>query len=257
MNRLATALLLTALIAPSGNVAHADVRFGVVLMHGKQSAPDEHAPLAEALAAAGYPVERPEMCWSARRIYDLAYLQCLGEIDAALDRLRRRGATAFVIAGHSLGANGALAYGARHKLAGVVALAPGHRPEVLAQRPPIAAALDQARNLVKAGRTSNRLSFPDTNGDLTISVMATPEAYLSFFAPDSPSLMPANAARLQAPLLYVVGSGDPLQRGPDEIFAKAPAHPLNRYVTVRAGHFGTSAAAADVVVDWLRAIARQ
>ena len=136
-------------------------------------------------------------------------------------------------------------------------LAPGHRPEVLARRPPIAAALDQARNLVTAGRTSNRLSFPDTNGDLTISVMATPEAYLSFFAPDSPALMPANAARLQAPLLYVVGSGDPLQRGPDEIFAKAPAHPLNRYVTVRAGHFGTSAAAADVVVDWLRAIARQ
>ena len=83
-------------------------RIGVVLLHGKQSAPDEHAPLAEALAAAGYLVERPEMCWSARRIYDLPYLQCLREIDAAIGRLQRRGATAFVVAGHSLGANGAL-----------------------------------------------------------------------------------------------------------------------------------------------------
>ena len=39
--------------------------------------------------------------------------------------------------------------------------------------------------------------------------------------------MPANAARLAAPLLYVVGTADPLQRGPDEIFAKAPPHPLD------------------------------
>ena len=56
--------------------------------------------------------------------------------------------------------------------------------------------------------------------------------------------MPDNAARLNAPLLYVVGSADPFQRGPEEIFAKAPSHPLNRYITVQAGHFDTSAAAA-------------
>jgi pimeloyl-ACP methyl ester carboxylesterase len=258
MDRLAGVLLLSVLLAAAGGSAtRADARLGVVLMHGKQSAPDEHAPLAEALAAAGHPVERPEMCWSARRIYDLPYLQCLREIGAAIERLQQRGATAFVVAGHSLGANGALAYGARHRLAGVVALAPGHRPEVLAQRPPIAAALDQARKLVADGRAQARLPFPDFNGDLTISVPATAEIYLSFFAPDSPALMPANAARLQAPLLYVVGIGDPLQRGPDEIFAKAPAHPLNRYVTVRAGHFDTSAASSETVVAWLRALGQR
>jgi pimeloyl-ACP methyl ester carboxylesterase len=254
MDRVAGVLLLAVLhTAFAATAAVAEI--GVVLIHGKQSAPDEHTPLAEALAAAGHPVERPEMCWSARRIYDRPYLQCLREVDTALERLRRRGSMAVVIAGHSLGANGALAYGAQRKLAGIVALAPGHRPEVLAQRPPIAAALDRARGLVAEGKAHSRAQFADFNGDLTISVTTTPEIYLSFFAPDSPAVMPMNASRLQAPLLYVVGTGDPIQRGPDEIFAKTAPHPLNRYVTIRASHFGTSAAAADTVVEWLRRLA--
>jgi pimeloyl-ACP methyl ester carboxylesterase len=253
MERLAALLVLSVLLA-IGNAAHADGRLGVVVLHGKQSAPDEHASLADAIASSGHLVERPEMCWSAGRIYDRPYLQCLQDIDSAIDRLQRRGATAFVVLGHSLGASGALAYGARQRLAGVIALAPGHRPEVLARRPAIAAALDRARALAAEGRTQARFSFPDFNGDLMVSVLATPETYLSFFAPDSPALIPANAARLQALLLYVVGSGDPLRRGPDEIFARAPPHPLNRYVTVRAGHFDTSTASSDAVTGWLRAL---
>jgi pimeloyl-ACP methyl ester carboxylesterase len=250
MHGLARSLLIAALaLAPVA--ADAETRFGVVLLHGKQSAPEEHEPLANAIAGAGHPVERPEMCWSGRRIYDQPYLECLREIDAAFERLRRRGATALVVAGHSLGANGVLAYGARHQVAGVIALAPGHRPELLARRSEVGAALDRARQLI-GERRGDRLPFPDTNGDLTISVLATPETYLSFFALESPAFMPVNASQLNAPLLYVVGSADPLQRGPEEIFAKAPPHPLNRYLTVRAGHFDTSAAAVAPVVEWLR-----
>ena len=47
-----------------------------------------------------------------------------------------------------------------------------------------------------------------------------------------------------------------LQRGPDEIFAKAPSHPLNRYVTVDVGHFDTSAASAPAMVAWLKELAK-
>ncbi len=43
--------------------------------------------------------------------------------------------------------------------------------------------------------------------------------------------------------------------GRDCVFANAPAHPFNRYATVPAGHFDTSAAARDAVVGWLRDIA--
>jgi pimeloyl-ACP methyl ester carboxylesterase len=239
------------------SVAAAQDRIGVVLLHGKQSAPEQHEPLASAIAAAEFPVERPEMCWSGRRIYDRDYPGCLRDIDSAVDRLRKRGATAWVVAGHSLGANGALACGARNAVKGVIALGPGHRPEVLARRSRIAEELERARRLVAEGRGERPASFADYNGSLVITVTATPAAYLSFFAPDSPAVMPANAARLKAPLLYVVGSDDPLQRGPEEIFAKAPPHPLNRYVTVPAGHFDTSAAAAGPVVEWLRLVGQR
>ena len=227
-------------------------------MHGKQSSPGEHTSLATALADAGFVTDAPEMCWTARRIYDRAYGDCLREIDAAIARLKKMGATAFVVAGHSLGANGALGYGAVTKgLKGIVALAPGHRPEVLSRRAEVAASLATARKLVAAGSSDVPARFTDFNGNFAITVTATPNTYLSFFAPDSPALMPNNAARLTAPLLYVVGTGDPLQRGPDEIFAEAPPHPLNRYVTVRAGHFDTSAASAPALIAWLKELARK
>jgi pimeloyl-ACP methyl ester carboxylesterase len=253
----AQVLGVAVVLAAAMSVAAAQDRIGVVLLHGKQSGPEQHEPLASAIAAAGFPVERPEMCWSGRRIYDRDYLGCLRDIDSAIDRLRQRGVTALVIAGHSLGANGALAYGARNAVKGVVALAPGHRPEVLARRPRIAEDIERARRLVAEGRSDRPTSFADYNGPRVITITATPAAYLSFFAPDSPTFMPDNAARLKAPLLYVVGGADPLQRGPDEIFAKAPSQPLNRYVSVQADHFDTSAAASTTVVEWLRLVGQR
>ena len=178
-------LLLAVAVQLGSPPAHAQHAIGVVLMHGKQSAPGEHDDLAGALVRAGYAVERPEMCWSNRRIYDLPYLDCLREIHAAIARLKSRGATEFVVAGHSLGANAALAYGAVNRgLKGIVALAPGHRPEMLSRRPQIAAGLAAAREHVSKGRGNATASFPDVNGALLITVTATANAYLSFLAPE-------------------------------------------------------------------------
>ena len=90
-------------------------------MHGKQSTPERMQKLADALSGAGYLVERPEMCWSERRIYDRPYLDCLADADAAVARLRSGGVSAVVVAGQSLGGNAALAYGARRDgLLGVI-----------------------------------------------------------------------------------------------------------------------------------------
>ena len=54
--------------------AAAQTRTGIVLVHGKQRSPQTLQGLTDALTAAGYLVDRPEMCWSERRIYDLPYL---------------------------------------------------------------------------------------------------------------------------------------------------------------------------------------
>ena len=258
MPRLSFALAIVLTLGFGTVSAAAQTGIGVVLMHGKQSAPNEHGPLGTALATAGYPVDRPEMCWSARRIYDRPYLDCLREISSSIERLKQSGASEFVIAGHSLGANGALGYGAMTPgLKGIVALAPGHRPEALSRRPQVIQSLAAARRLIAEGHGNIPSSFSDFNGDFHITVRATPVAYLSFMAPDSPAVMPPNATRLTAPLLYIIGTGDPIQRGPDEIFAQAPEHALNRYLTVRAGHFDTSAASADAALNWLRELAKR
>jgi esterase/lipase len=109
MRRLAAFLVCVVLVF-SGlpSLAHAKM-LGVVLMHGKQGQPDRVINgLAEALERAGYPVERPEMCWSRRRIYDLSYTDCFRDIDSAVERLKARGATEIVVAGQSLGGNAAI-----------------------------------------------------------------------------------------------------------------------------------------------------
>ena len=104
-----------------GFPALAQSRVGIVLMHGKQSTPERMQRLADALSGAGYLVERPEMCWSERRIYDRAYPDCLSDVDAAVARLRVAGVSGVVVAGQSLGGNAALAYGARRDgLLGVI-----------------------------------------------------------------------------------------------------------------------------------------
>src|SRR4051794_29646897 len=130
-------LLVTAYPGPG-----AQAQTGVVLVHGKQGLPEGMQRLATQLVDAGYLVERPEMCWSRGRIYDKAYLDCLADIDLAVERLQERSAKHIVIAGMSLGGNAVLAYGARHgNLTGIVAFAPAHAPEFISRRPDVADSL--------------------------------------------------------------------------------------------------------------------
>jgi pimeloyl-ACP methyl ester carboxylesterase len=247
---LLIALLSVALALPS----RAAEKLGIVLMHGKAGVPERGIDgLAATLERAGYLVDRPEMCWSRRRIYDKSYLDCLAEIDASVARLRARGATAIVVAGHSLGGNAALAYGARHDgLKGVIGIAPAHFPERMIRNPAIAASLARAQAMIAAGKGDERDTFTDVNVGAPISVQATARNFASFFGADSAGIMPANAAKLTAPLLYLAGSSDPTQPGPDYAFAKAPPNPLNRYVTLSSGHFNAADAAADAVLAWLK-----
>jgi dienelactone hydrolase len=236
--------------------AHAADRVGVVLVHGKSGLPQQFTPMTASLAAQGYLAEQPEMCWSRNRIYDRPYLDCLRDIDTAVDRLKAGGASAIVVLGMSLGGNGALGYGARHPgLKAVITLVPGHAPEFISLRAEVAASLARARTLIAAGQGDVKTTFNDVNtgaASYNFSVNTTPKIYVSFFTPDSAAVMPANAARLTAPLLYITASNDPTQRGRGYIFARAPANPLNRYVVVNADHIGTPAAAREAVMSWLK-----
>jgi hypothetical protein len=79
--------------------AQAWEKFGIVLMHGRDRLPGHMARLTNTLASAVFKVQRPEMCWSRRRIYYRSYLDCLHDIDDAVESLKSAGITEIVIAG--------------------------------------------------------------------------------------------------------------------------------------------------------------
>jgi esterase/lipase len=229
---------------------------GIVMMHGKNGTPAQLHQLADTVTDAGFVVERPEMCWSAARIYDQTYLECLADVDAAAARLKERGANAIVVLGMSLGGNAALGFGARRQgLEAIVALAPAP-PESLRRRPEIAQSIARAQAAIAAGRGDEKTTFDDVNVGRLFTVSTTATIYLSFFGLDSPAVMPVNAAHLTAPLLIVSGDNDPTQSNVASIFARVPSDPRNKRVTVEADHLGTPKASTATVLAWLKVLTK-
>lgn len=257
--------LLAGLAVPS--IASAGEQTGIVLMHGKLGAP-LGAPegrrrgiaegLIKALHEAHYLVATPEMCWSRQRSYDLAFTDCFRDIDAAIADLRAKGASAIVLGGESLGGATAIAYGATHPgLLGILSMAPAGDPGRSSQRPDLRASIAKAHDLAAQGKGAVKTGFDDVNtgpsGTYTLTVNTTPDIFLSFSAPESQVSIPANVVKLAMPLLWVAGDKDPTQQaGPAYAFDKAPANPLNRYVTVSANHVETPDVAEAQILAWLK-----
>jgi len=130
---LAALFMIAGAVPPAAAQDLKERKIGVVLMHGKWGAPDDRGlyKLSHALGAAGVVLETPTMPWSRHRNYDAGYDDALKEIDQAVAKLKAKGAQRIVVGGHSFGANAALAYGAtRDGVAGLLALAPGHVPDL-------------------------------------------------------------------------------------------------------------------------------
>lgn len=257
---LLSALLLTActLTAPSP-----EARIGVVLMHGKGGTARPNSPtgqLARTLTDAGYIVVTPDMPWQRNRIWDRGFAGSMTEIDEHVATLKRKGARRIVVGGHSLGANAALGYGAqRDNLAGILAIAPGHIPEVQGFQRRTGHDYLRARTLIDAGRGDRQTLFKDVSQGRVRHVSATPVDYLDWYAPDGPAVMPTNAANIApgTPLMWIIGEEDRMLRfGRDRTYAfdRAPAHPKSVYRVVGGGHRQTPVIGAPDILDWLKSL---
>jgi pimeloyl-ACP methyl ester carboxylesterase len=233
------ALLLVALGAPA---RAADLKgWGVVMLHGKGGGPGGLAPVTSALTRAGASVVAPRMSWASTYV---TYDQALAEVGRYVAQLRARGARRIALVGQSLGANVAMGYAAqRGGVQAVVAMAPGHQPDVFIRQ--TGESLERARALVAAGRGNEVGAYTDINQGRISQVRTTAAAYASFFDPSGPALFSRNAGAGGASVLWVVGSGDPgaqrLARG-------------GTIVNVQANHFTTPAAGAAQVVAWLEGL---
>ncbi len=214
---------------------------GVILIHGKGGGQGPLQPLAQALRKEGAIVVLPSMSWnSGYRTYEAT----LGEVDAAIRRARAQGAQKIFLAGHSMGANISLGYSsARGGIAGVIALAPGHRPDYIATQ--TGDSLDRARAMVKAGQGQQKATFLDFNQARTFPVTTTAEAYLSFFDPSGPAGQAARG-RSGAPVLWVIGSADrPAMND------RAPYSSGTR-IQVSANHQTTPVAGVAATMEWIK-----
>lgn len=228
-------------------------KLGIVLMHGKGGTQKLVALLGEALEAAGALVKAPLMPWSAGRIYDKSYEQSMAEIDGHVAALKAAGATRIVVAGHSLGGNAALGYGARRDgLAGIVLLAYGHVPGKRGMARKLSASVEKARQMIDAGNGAERAEFDDFGGSNATATGSANDVF-SWFDPNGPATLAGNASALKpgTPVLCVDGKRDRWKRC-KEILSLVPADPGHRWAVADADHRGTPAAAVDAVIAWLQ-----
>ena len=134
-------------------------KVGVVLLHGKWGNPSQHInTLATSLKENGYIVLTPLMPWSKSRGYDIDYPAALGIIENNIQELRKKGAKVIVVAGHSMGANASIAYAAcGHEIIdAVIAIAPGHTPDLYKYHINIESSLNKATEMIKSGQGGER-----------------------------------------------------------------------------------------------------
>ena len=162
---LASAAMCTALalaMAPPPAEAIQPRDTGIVLLHGwglqdeagRQNPFAANWLLSKTLREAGYVVAEEEMPWGPRRLLDVSREGAMREIDTLVGRLRAAGARRIVVAGHSMGATMAIAYGGQRDVDAIVALAPGMHVELHARLFPDVAPVElaRARALIAAGR---------------------------------------------------------------------------------------------------------
>jgi esterase/lipase len=238
---------------------YAQGKTGVVLMHGKQGTASYKSPigtLADYLKSNDILVVTPDMPWHRNRYLEKTYDDSMKEIDEAVEKLRSEGATTIVVGGHSMGANAAMGYGARREgIAGILAIAPGHVPDLGAYQDRIDNDWERAKEMVDSGKADDISEFKDRNQGKNFELSTSAAIYLSWFEPLGPASMATNVSNLKpdTALFWIVGEKDRMyDRGEEYAFSSTPSHPKNEYVVVKGGHKATPKKGKKQILEWLR-----
>jgi len=235
----------------------APAEIGVVVMHGKGSAPSGSvAPLAQGLQSKGLRVANLEMPWSGARNYDVDVAAAERQVEAALHELRAKGAKKLFLAGHSQGGMFAAYLGGRLPVDGVIAIAPGGSTAGAGFQERLGEQVESARKLVAEGKGAEKVRLLDSEGARgTYPVVVAPVNYVSWFDPEGAmngmkSMRNMNAA---IPFLYVAPTNDypGLRRAKERTFSALPPNRLTRLAEVSSDHRGAPAACVDVVAAWI------
>ena len=235
-------------------------KVGVVLIHGKWGNPSQFNSLAKLMKNKGYKVLTPLMPWSKVRGYDVDYSAALEIVTGNIEELRKNGSTVIVLAGHSKGANAAIAYAAygREKIDAVIAIAPGHMPEIARYQECIQSSLNKAKEMIDSGSGDKRALFTHRNNGRYADITMTAATYFSYYDPEGMGSMPLSTLKITPgiPLIWILaGATDVLyDKGRDYVFEKWPQHPLNKYLVLNSNHMEAPVDAKDEVLRWIEAL---
>ncbi len=250
--------LIIFLLCLNISTIQAAEKVGVLLMHGKGGTSRPKSPigkLSSFLKQKGFLVSAPDMAWSRDRGFDKTYEESMVEIDGEVKKLIKKGASKIVVGGHSIGANAALGYGVRYDgVAGILAIAPGHVPEVSEFQNLMGNDWKRAKKMVKSGNGDQKEKFSDVNQGRKSKKKMRAQVYLSWFNPSGPAVMPVNTANLKSgvALLWILGEKDRMYpKGEAYAFSKAPSHAKHAYIVVKGGHKQTPQKGASEIANWL------
>ena len=247
---------------PPENYKISKPSIGVVFLHAKWSAPHtvKVAPLVDEMRSAGMWVVQPEMPWSRNRNYNASYGDAMLEIHNAVKTMRNRGVAVVFVGGHSFGANAAIGYAARYSdIDGVIAVAPGHLPDINARGNLYGDSVDRAEQMIKEHREDELADFIDTNQKKKAIVRMSAKNYVSYFKPNGQAVIPLNISKMNknTALFWVVGEKDKVSwMGKHYAYNKAPFNQLNEYLETSGGHRQTSIIAKHEIVEWIKKVAQ-
>jgi pimeloyl-ACP methyl ester carboxylesterase len=136
--------------------------------------------------------------------------QCIPDLDAALDWLRRQGYQRFVLIGHSLGAIKSIIYQSARQLPDVIGIISCSAPrqfhsERAARQPGFQELFARAESLVAEGKGEEILSMGTGN----LAALFSARTLLNKFSKDDRNDLRPHARRLGCPLLAIVGGAEP------------------------------------------------
>ncbi|MBK6401903.1 MAG: alpha/beta hydrolase [Rhodocyclaceae bacterium] len=255
------AVVGTLRVAIAGGESAASTTIGVAIMHGKGGLPTRHvADLETFLAERHFLVANLEMPWSGRRDYDVDVATAEAELSAALETLRAKGAKKLFVAGHSQGGMFALYFAGRNPVDGAIAIAPGGYADGPLTRQKLAESVDAARQLILAGKASEKARLLDFEGAKgTYPIIVKPDIYLTWFDPDG-TMTTATAIKkmsAQTQVLFIVPTNDHpgLLKVKQSLFDALPKHPRSRLYEPNADHLGAPSASREEIARWIHEIA--
>jgi len=243
---------------PPANYSSSRPSIGVVFLHAKWKEPHtvKVAPLIDDIRSAGIWVVQPEMPWSRNRNYNAGYNDAMLEIHKVVKNMRNKGVAIVFVGGHSFGANAAIGYAARYNdIDGVIAVAPGHLPDINARGNLYGDSVDRAEQMINEGNGDELADFIDTNQGKQATVRMSAKSYVSYFKPNGEAIIPINISKMnkKTALFWVVGGKDKVSwMGKHYAYNKAPVNQLNEYLETSGGHRQTPIIAKDEIVKWIK-----